>query len=77
MKNEIKDKEVFVKMCSEIDFSYEFYFPAIEHKKECNEITSYENYPILVEKIENLVKLLNNNPELINLDIETELWYMC
>ena len=67
----MKDKEIFVKMCSEIKFSSEFYYPemSVLHDDNFNEITSYENYPILVEKIKKLVYLINKNPNYYNMDI--------
>lgn len=74
-----KLKEMFVKMCSLSYFDGDvMYFPAedVEFIADMREIRENENYSILLEKMETLMNMINDNPTLIEKDIETELWYM-
>jgi len=78
MENQ-KLKNMFVKMCSLSYFDGDMlYFPAtdVDHLTHMKEIRENENYPFLLEKMDNLMILLNENPTLIDKDIEDELWYM-
>jgi len=69
--------DMFVEMCSQITYDGdEFYFPAIEYMDKFNSITSNENYSLLSNKMDKLLIIINNNPRLIDLDLETELWQM-
>ncbi len=67
----IKDK--FVEMCQMISGDsgeYVFWWDYMD-------IYEHEDYVILKSKMENLIKLLNENDTLLlNKDIETEIWEM-
>jgi hypothetical protein len=77
-KNTEKLQKLFVKMCEEVTFDNEFYFDInqVECDDKYSEVRNDENYMFLLEKMNNLIVLLNKNPKLFNSDIETELWYM-
>ena len=76
--SEQRDKEIFVKMCSKLQQGSKIYYSEKEvlYSYDNKEITEYENYSILLEKMQKLVTLLNSDLSLINKDIETELWEM-
>ena len=76
--SEQRDKEIFVKMCFKLDQGSKIYYPDqyVLHCIEDKEITQYENYDILLEKMAKLVDLLNSDLTLLDKDIETELWEM-
>jgi len=72
-------EKLFVDMCSLIKFDgEELYFPSsqIEVMNEYNYITENENYSLLIEKMDKLIVMLNETPELMDKDIETELWHI-
>lgn len=76
---ENKQQEIFVKMCESIDsFKGKFFFnfDEFEHTIENRKIVESVDYPELKEKMSNLVELISENPEMIQKDIETELWNM-
>lgn len=39
-------------------------------------ITNDEEYPVIEQKINSLVNLINENPSLVDKDLEDELWFM-
>lgn len=48
---------------------------AIEYDPEYKYLTEDEDYPLVKRKIKRIFKLLNNDPSLVDADIETDLWY--
>jgi len=71
--------EKFVDMCSLLeagDDKFFFPFDTVEHSLEYDTLSSDKDYPMLKEKMMNLVCLINSDNSLINKDIETELWNM-
>lgn len=78
MIDESELKEKFVKMCSLIEINqdgkYIFIFDDVQYRNY--ELSVYPNFKILKEKMNNLIPLLNENPILMDKDIEEEIWYL-
>jgi|LFRM01.1.fsa_nt_gb hypothetical protein len=76
--SEQRDKEIFVKMCAKLQQGSKIYYPEQEilHSSDNKEVTEYENYDFLLEKMHKLEVLLNSDLSLIEKDIETEIWEM-
>lgn len=49
---------------------------SITYDKRFTHIVEHKDYPIVRGKLKSIIKLINETPELINKDLETELWYM-
>jgi hypothetical protein len=68
--------EKFEKLCTQIFFhkgTFNFPFDAIQHNGEFETIVKDIEYPIFESKMENLLKLINNDMDKINLDTQ-DLW---
>ena len=68
--------EKFEKLCTQIFFhkgTFNFPFDAIQHNGEFETIVKDIEYPIFESKMENLLKLINNDMTKINLDTQ-DLW---
>lgn len=72
--------EDFTKMCKEIainrDGKFFCMFENLEYDDDFQYIVSSNHYPILKEKMNKLVELVNNDLSLLDKDVETELWQM-
>jgi hypothetical protein len=53
-----------------------FFSDDIEYDEDYNHITKDNEYPLIKEKVNNIIKLVNNNPPMVYKDLESELWYM-
>jgi hypothetical protein len=76
---ENKLKESFVRMCYLLEITSEgIQYPddIAELDAEFQDVFDSEEYPILREKMDKLVHLINNDLSLVDKDIEEELWYM-
>lgn len=74
-----KIKEKFEKMCEYINVGENgLFFPYITENfiEELNNLKKDPDYPILKEKMDNLIKLVNKDHTLIDKDISKELWNM-
>ena len=72
-------KATFVNMCSSIDVfkgNLFFNFDEFEHTLENRSIVESKDYPVLKEKMQNLITIISEDNSLIELDIEEELWFM-
>lgn len=70
-------KKQFVKLCEMIYVSsngFNFPFEDIDHDDDFSEIRDSANYSILMSKMKNLLKLVNNDYSILEKDVETELW---
>jgi hypothetical protein len=47
------------------------------HDTSYSDLHEDSDLPFLMEKMNNMLTLINNNPELVDSDIEEELWEMC
>ena len=68
--------EKFEKLCTQIFFhkgEFNFPFDAIQHNGEFETIVKDIEYPIFESKMENLLKLINDDMTKINLDTQ-DLW---
>lgn len=78
MINESELKEKFVRMCSLIETNQEgeyiFFFDDVEYRDY--ELSLYPHYKILREKMKNLIPLVNENPSILDKDIEEDIWYL-
>ncbi len=75
--SEEKLKELFIEMCKHIKpFAGEIIclYSNMEYDSSYNHITKNVNYPLLKKKMENLLKLINEDLSWSERDIETELW---
>lgn len=48
----------------------------IVYDKRYSHITESEEYPMVLQKVNGIINLVNENPSLVHKDVETELWYM-
>jgi hypothetical protein len=48
---------------------------SIEYDVRYTHLTENEDYPLIKRKIKRIFKLINNDPSLVDADIETDLWY--
>jgi len=79
MENSNKLKENFVRMCKLIEVtSNGIQFPddIAEFDTDFKDVYESSDYPMLREKMDNLIKLINSDMSLVDKDIEDELWYM-
>jgi hypothetical protein len=82
MKNEEQLKEMFVEMCRHIVIGGKGFiclFENIECSDDLIYIADNQNYPILKEKMKNLLGLLNKahvekDYSILDKDIEAEIW---
>jgi len=75
----MQTKENFVKLCELIFVGkngFNFPFDAISHYEEYQNIYKSEEYPLLEEKMKNLLTLVNSDQSMTSKDIEDELWYL-
>jgi len=75
----MQTKENFVKLCELIFVGkngFNFPFDAISHYEEYQNIYKSEEYPLLEEKMKNLLTLVNSDQSMTGKDIEDELWYL-
>lgn len=79
-KEEKKLQEKFLNLCKRLFISYDkdlhFPFNQIEYGRDYIDIKNDPDYPILKEKMKNLLILINSNRNLIDADIEDVLWHM-
>lgn len=73
MKNMI-DK--FVNMCNliSINSKNQFFFDSVD--VEFTEVYNDTDYPVLKEKMDKLISLINEDNSLIEKDVQDELWLM-
>ncbi len=80
INNNIDIKEKYVEMCKLIfinkDGVFKFPFEDLQLDNDWNDFTSHQDYTILENKMNNLLNLINQDPEILNLDVETEIWEM-
>ena len=68
--------EMFDKLCTQIYYfqgKFRFPFDGIQHNLKYESITTSESYPILKDKLKNLLVLINQDMTKINQDT-AELW---
>lgn len=80
-KDETKAKEMVAKIMSSgyIELANGvglFFSDDIEHDEDYNRITKDDEYPLIKEKVEKIIKLVNDNPPMVYKDLGDELWYM-
>lgn len=80
-KDETKAKEMVKKIMSSgyIELTNGvglFFSDDIEYDEDYNHITKDDEYPLIKEKVEKIIKLVNDNPPMVHKDLENELWYM-
>ncbi len=80
INNNIDIKEKYVEMCKLIfinkDGVFKFPFEDLQLDNDWNSFTKHQDYTILETKMNNLLNLVNQNPQILNLDVETEIWEM-
>lgn len=72
-------KQQFVKMCGLVEprgDKYYFPFEEVECQDHFKIMRESANFPILIGKMKNLIKIVNENPDFVSKDIEDELWDM-
>jgi hypothetical protein len=80
-KNEEKSKQLIVEIVSseyvDIIPGKGLYFnDDIVYDKNFSHITNDDEYSLIEEKLKSIVKLINDDPNLVHKDLEDELWYM-
>ena len=80
-KDETKAKEMVKKIMSSgyIELTNGiglFFSDDIGYDEDYNHITKDDEYPLIKEKVEKIIKLVNDNPPMVHKDLENELWYM-
>lgn len=80
-KNEEKAKQLIVEIVSseyvDIIPGKGLYFnDDIVYDKNFSHITNDDEYLLIEEKLKSIVKLINDDPNLVHKDLENELWYM-
>jgi tyrosine-protein phosphatase YwqE len=80
-KNEEKAKQLIVEIVSseyvDIIPGKGLYFnDDIVYDKNFSHITNDDEYLLIEEKLKSIVKLINDDPNLVHKDLEDELWYM-
>lgn len=80
-KNEEKAKQLIVEIVSseyvDIIPGKGLYFNNdIVYDKNFSHITNDDEYSLIEEKLKSIVKLINDDPNLVHKDLEDELWYM-
>jgi hypothetical protein len=79
MENSNKLKADFVRMCGLLEITangLQFPDDIAELDDDFQDVFESSDYPMLREKMDNLINLINSDTSLINKDIEDELWYM-
>ncbi len=80
INNNIDIKEKYVEMCKLIfinkDGVFMFPFEDLQLDNDWNDFTNHQDYTILENKMNNLLNLVNQDPKILNLDVETEIWEM-
>ena len=77
MINDTEIKAKFVEMCKHIVINkgeFVCLYSNIEYDEDFSNIYNDNNYNMLKEKMENLLKIVNKDNSLVNKDVETELW---
>lgn len=72
-------KELFIKLCEQVyTFDGEFHFPfgKIQLDSEYEFIVESEYYPILMDKMDNFLILLNSDSKYWEMDVQDELWHL-
>jgi hypothetical protein len=73
-------KEKFVEMCSMIfvNSNGKFTFPIdnIRYDKDWEDFISHKDWSTLENKMNNLIKLINKDKSIIELDVEEQIWEM-
>jgi hypothetical protein len=72
-------KEKFEKMCGYINVDEKgLFFPyiVIDLVEELNSFKQDSDYPILKQKMDNLIKLVNSDSSVLDKDISEEIWDM-
>ena len=80
IENNLDIKQKFVEMCKLlfVNGNGEFCFPYenLDHDDDYSDFISHSDYPVLESKMQNLVKLVNSDNSILNLDVEDEIWEM-
>lgn len=79
MKIEESLKEMFVEMCRHITIGKDgivCHFDNIEFNDDLAYISQNDKYPLLKEKMNNLLVLIEKDFSILDKDIETEIWYL-
>lgn len=50
---------------------------SFDHDGSFNDLRNDSDLPFLMEKMNNMLTLINNDPELVDKDIEDYLWNLC
>lgn len=72
-------KKLFIKLCEQVyTFDGEFHFPfgKIQLDSEYEFIVESEYYPILMDKMDNFLILLNSDSKYWEMDVQDELWHL-
>ena len=80
-KDENKTKQLVVEIVSSVYVDIVpgeglFFNDGIIYDKNFSHITKDVEYPLIEKKVKSIIKLINENPVLVNKDLEDELWYM-
>jgi hypothetical protein len=77
MTNDIKQN--FAEMCKHIFIGangFSFPFESIEHDPTFDNLLESKEYSLLIEKMTNLLVLINSDNSILEMDLETEIWEM-
>ena len=77
MKSELQNN--FKTLCQEIYFYdnvFSFPFESVYHNSEFESIVNDSNYHVIVDKMSNLITILNQDHSILNKDLESEIWDM-
>jgi hypothetical protein len=77
MTNDIKQN--FAEMCKMIFIGsngFSFPFESIEHDPTFDNLVENKEYSLLIEKMRNLLVLINSDNSILEMDLETEIWEM-
>jgi len=70
----------FTEMCKMLfinaDGDFCFPFDDLIHDDDYSDFINHSDYPILESKMQNLVKLVNKDKSVLDLDVEDEIWEM-
>jgi hypothetical protein len=67
-------KDKFVELCKEIEYNGKYFIDYIDLEYNENKLLEDKDFPILKEKMNNLICLLNRDDSILDLDIEKEIW---
>jgi len=80
IENNLDIKEKFVEMCKLlfVNSKGEFCFPYdnLIHDNDWSDFINHSDYSVLESKMQNLVKLVNSDNSILELDVEDEIWEM-